>query len=311
MEEQKSIKMSALGFYLPEKVVTNDDLAKIVETSDEWIFSHTGIKQRRYAKEEEKASDLAIKAIENMNVNLSDVDSIIVATATPDYYGFPSTACIISEKMKLNNVNMAFDIVAGCTGFIYALENARALICAGSAKKVLIIGVEILSKVVDFEDRNTCVLFADGAGCALVEKSNNIFNSILGVENSGSEKLYIDKNSHIKMDGRAVYNFAVKRIVETILKLVEKNNLSLKDIDYIVSHQANIRILQAAAKRLKIESNKFFSNVDQVANTSAASIPLALASLKNKNKLKDGDKIILVGFGAGLTYGGVFLEWKK
>lgn len=311
MEEQKSIKMSALGFYLPEKVVTNDDLAKIVETSDEWIYSHTGIKQRRYASEEEKASDLAIKAIKNMDVDLSEIDAIIVATATPDYYGFPSTACIISEKMQLKNVNIAFDIVAGCTGFIYALENARALICASSAKKVLVVGTEILSKVVDFEDRNTCVLFADGAGCALVEKSNNKFNSILGVEKAGSEKLYIDNKSHIKMDGRAVYNFAVKRIVETILKLVDKNNLNLNDIDHIVSHQANIRILQAAAKRLKIRSDKFFSNVDQVANTSAASIPVALASLNNKNKLKEGDKIILVGFGAGLTYGGAYLEWKK
>ncbi|MGD1823410.1 MAG: beta-ketoacyl-ACP synthase III [Pleomorphochaeta sp.] len=311
MKDQKSIKISALGSYLPENVVTNDDLAKIVETSDEWIVSHTGIKQRRYAKEEDKASDLAIKAINNMDVDINEVDAIIVATATPDYYGFPSTACIISEKMQLQNVNVAFDIVAGCTGFIYALENARALIIAGTASKVLVVGVEILSKVVDFSDRNTCVLFADGAGCAIVESSDNTFNSILGVEKAGSTKLYIDSKSHIKMDGRAVYNFAVKRIVETILNLVEKNNLNLEDIDYIVSHQANNRILQAAAKRLKIDETKFFSNVDEVANTSAASIPIALKSLDKNNQLNTGDKVILVGFGAGLTYGGAFLEWKK
>lgn len=311
MEEQKSIKISALGSYLPEKVVSNDDLAKLVDTSDEWILSHTGIKQRRYASENEKASDLAIKAIKDMNHDLNDVDAIIVATATPDYYGFPSTACIISEKLKLKSVNVAFDITAGCTGFIYALENARALICANTAKKVLVVGVEILSKVVDFSDRNTCVLFADGAGCALVESSRNVFNSILGVEKAGSTKLYIDNKSHIKMDGRAVYNFAVKRIVETILNLVEKNNLKLEEIDYIVSHQANIRILQAAAKRLKIDENIFFSNVDEVANTSAASIPIALTSLNKSKKLIDGSKIILVGFGAGLTYGGSYIEWKK
>lgn len=310
MEEQISIKISAIGSYKPEKVVTNDDLAKIVETSDEWIESHTGIKQRRYVDNEDRASDIAIKAINNMNVDLSDIDAIIVATATPDYYGFPSTACIISEKLQLKNVNIAFDMVAGCTGFIYALENARALIVSKSAKKVLIIGAEILSKVVDFTDRNTCVLFADGAGCAIVEADNNVFNSILGVEKAGASKLLINENSHIQMDGRAVYNFAVKRIVSTIKDLIEKNNLTLDEIDYIVPHQANNRILQAAAKRLKVEESKFFSNVDQVANTSAASIPIALDELYRNKKIKSGDKLIFVGFGAGLTYGGAYIEWK-
>ncbi len=311
MKENKSIKISALGSYLPETIVTNDQLSKTVDTSDEWIVSHTGIEQRRYASENENASDLAIKAINNMEKDVSDVDAIIVATATPDYRGFPSTACIISEKMKLKNVNIAFDITAGCTGFIYALENARALICANSAKKILVIGTEILSRVVDFSDRNTCVLFADGAGCVLVEEGNSIFNSILGVEKAGADKLYIDNNSHIKMEGRAVYNFAVKRIVETIKNLVEKNNLELEEIDYIVSHQANIRILQAAAKRLKIDEKVFFSNVDKVANTSAASIPIALDFLNKDKNIKEGANIILVGFGAGLTYGGTFFKWTK
>ncbi len=313
MEENKSIriKISALGSYLPEKIVTNEQLSKTVETSDEWIVSHTGIKERRYASDSQKASDLAIKAINNMNIKLNEVDAIIVATATPDYRGFPSTACVISEKMHLKNVNIAFDITAGCTGFIYALENARALIYAGSAKKVLVVASEILSRVVDFEDRNTCVLFADGAGCALLEAGGRVFNSILGVEKSGAEKLYIDENSHIKMEGRAVYNFAVKRIVETIIKLVEKNNIEIGDIDYIVSHQANIRILKAAAKRLNVDESLFFSNVDKVANTSAASIPIALDSLNKREQIKEGANIILVGFGAGLTYGGTFFKWTK
>ncbi|MGD1820987.1 MAG: beta-ketoacyl-ACP synthase III [Pleomorphochaeta sp.] len=311
MEIGKSIKISALGSYLPEKVVTNTDLSKIVDTSDEWIYSHTGIKERRYASDNDKASDLAIRAIKNMNVNVDDVDAIIVATATPDYYGFPSTACIISEKMQLQNVKMAFDITAGCTGFIYALENAKALICSKSAKKVLVIGSEILSKIVDFTDRNTCVLFADGAGCALVEEGNGVFNSIIGVEKAGATDLYIDEKAHIRMNGRAVYNFAVKRIVETIKNLVEENNISLDEIDYIVAHQANIRILQAAAKRLKINDDIFFSIVDKVANTSAASIPIALDFLNKKEEIKDDANIILVGFGAGLTYGGTFFKWKK
>ena len=310
MEEQISIKISAIGSYLPQKIVTNDDLAQIVETSDEWIESHTGIKQRRYVDNEDKVSDIAIKAINNMNVDLSDIDAVIVATATPDYYGFPSTACIISEKLKLDKVNIAFDMAAGCTGFIYALENARALIVAKSAKKVLVVGAEILSKVVDFTDRNTCVLFADGAGCVVVESDINDFNAIIGVEKAGASKLLIDNRSHIKMEGRAVYNFAVKRIVSTIKDLLEKNNITLDDIDYIVPHQANNRIIQAAAKRLKVEESKFFSNVDKVANTSAASIPIALDELHRNKKIKSGDKLIFVGFGAGLTYGGAYIKWK-
>lgn len=311
MEEKKSIRISALGSYLPEKIVTNDNLSKIVDTSDEWIVSHTGIKERRYAANNQHASDLAINAINNMGVDISDVDAVIVATATPDFNGFPSTACIISEKLKLKKVNIAFDLTAGCTGFIYALENARALIVAKSAKKVLVVACEVLSRIVDFSDRNTCVLFADGAGCALVEEGYNSFNSILGVEKTGSDKLFIDKNFHINMDGRAVYNFAVRSIVDTIRALAKQNCISIDDIDYIVSHQANIRILQAAAKRLKIDINKFYSNVDRVANTSAASIPIALDELNKSGKIKEGANIILVGFGAGLTYGGTFLKWTK
>lgn len=311
MKEGRSIRISALGSYLPEKIVTNENLSKTVDTSDEWIVSHTGIKERRYVSENQYSSDLAINAIKNMKVDVSDVDAIIVATATPDYNGFPSTACIISEKLKLKKVNIAFDLTAGCTGFIYALENARALIIAKSAKKVLVVASEVLSRVVDFSDRNTCVLFGDGAGCVLVEEGESSFNSILGVEKAGADKLFIDEKSHINMDGRAVYNFAVRSIVETIKQLVEKNNITFDDVDYIVSHQANIRILQAAAKRLKIDEKKFFSNVDKVANTSAASIPIALDHLNKTSFIKEGANIILVGFGAGLTYGGTFLKWTK
>lgn len=305
-----SIKISHTGSFLPGKPITNDDLREIVDTSDEWIFSHTGIKERHFV-DDEQCSDLAIKAIESMDCDISDVDGIIVATATPDFNGFPSTACIISEKLKLTSVNTAFDMSAGCTGFIYALETAKALIVSGSCKKIIVVGAEVVSKVLDFEDRNTCVLFGDGAGCALVEAGDWIVNSYLGCENDGADSLYISRNNHIHMDGHAVYKFAVKSIVDTIETICKKNNLSLDDIDCIIPHQANSKIIKAAAARLKMDSSKFFLNVERTANTSAASIPVALDELNKKHGLNDGDNVIFVGFGAGLTYGGNYIKWKN
>jgi 3-oxoacyl-[acyl-carrier-protein] synthase-3 len=305
-----SIKISHTGSFLPGNAITNDDLREIVDTSDEWIYSHTGIKERHFVKDEQ-CSDLAIKAIENMNCNIDDVDGIIVATATPDFNGFPSTACIISEKLKLTSVSTAFDMSAGCTGFIYALETAKALIVSGSCKKIIVVGAEVVSKVLDFKDRNTCVLFGDGAGCALLEEGDWNVNSYLGCENDGADKLYISRNNHIHMDGRAVYKFAVKSIVDTIEKICEQNNLSFDDIDCIVPHQANSKIIKAAASRLKMDASKFFLNLEKTANTSAASIPIALDELNKANKLKDGDNVIFVGFGAGLTYGGNYIKWKN
>jgi 3-oxoacyl-[acyl-carrier-protein] synthase-3 len=310
MLENSSIRISHTGSYLPPNVVSNEKLSESVDTSDEWIYSHTGIKERHFVSDE-VASDLAINAIKSMQCDLSDIDGIIVATATPDYNGFPSTACIISEKLKMSSVNTAFDLAAGCSGFIYALEVASSLITSGSCNKIIVVGTEVLSKVIDFNDRNTCVLFGDGAGCVLLESGNFTMNSLLGCANDGADKLYISSNNHIHMDGRAVYKFAVKSITDVISSICEENNLSFDDIAYIIPHQANSRIIKAAAQRLKIDESKFYLNVERTANTSAASIPIALDELNKSGKLKSGDNLIFVGFGAGLTFGGNYIKWKN
>lgn len=311
MTSQNSIDILSVGGSLAKRIVTNDELSHIVETSDEWITTHTGIKERRFSEDGVLTSDLAVEAALSMGVSLSDVDGVIVATATPDYKGFPSTACIIVEKLHLNNVHVAFDMAAGCTGFIYALETARALVVAGTCSKLLIFGAETMSSVLDFTDRNTCVLFGDGAGCALVAAGSGLKKSIIGVEGSGAKSLYINSKNHLKMDGRAVYKFAVARIVEVIQNLADDMGTTPSDITWIVPHQANERIIRAAAARLHIREDKFFLNVDKMANTSAASIPLALWDMDTQGKLKKGDSVLLIGFGAGLTYGGNYLIWNK
>ena len=317
--------IKAVGSYVPPKMVSNDDLAHLVETNDEWIFSHTGIKNRHIAEAEVATSDLAVKAVEalvkNSGIKVTDIDAIIVATATSDYIGFPSTACVIQDKLGLDEI-LGFDVAAGCTGFIYALEIADALMHRGDLQNVAVFGVEKLSAVTDWTDRNTCVLFGDGAGVALLSKNENqesgIIDSVLHAKGSGSSYLSIpsggtaDRNGNEKflhMDGRAVYNFAVKVVKETIIELIERNNLTIDEIDWIVPHQANSRIIQAAAKRLGIDESKFFMNIENYANTSAASIPIALDDMNRQNLLKRGMRIITVGFGAGLTYGGNLLKW--
>lgn len=317
MKPPHTIQITALGSYAPQKVVTNDELSHLVETSDEWIRSHTGIGERHIATEEEFCSDLAYKAILDLLTSsgkqASDIDGIVVATATPDFPGFPSTACLLAER--LGTKGPALDVAAGCTGFIYALEIARGMILSGTMKNALVIGAEKLSSVVNWNDRNTCVLFGDGAGCALVEQTeaeSGIIDTILRAEGAGSGSLTITKEDHtITMEGRAVYAFAVRTIGQTILDLVARNNLKVEDIDWIVPHQANQRIISACAKRHGMDESRFYMNIERYANTSAASIPLALREMQEKGLLKDGQKIILVGFGAGLTYGGSLLTWHQ
>jgi 3-oxoacyl-[acyl-carrier-protein] synthase-3 len=307
-------------------MVSNDDLSHLVETNDEWIFSHTGIKNRHICEEDVATSDLAVAAIhalvEKGDIKVSDIDAIVVATATSDYIGFPSTACVIQDKLGLDEIP-AFDIAAGCTGFIYALEIADALMHRDDLKHVAVIGVEKLSAVTDWSDRNTCVLFGDGAGVAILAKNESnpnsgIIDSVLHAKGSGSSYLSIpsggtaDRNgikNTLHMDGRAVYNFAVKVVKDTILELLERNDLTIDDIDWIVPHQANSRIISAAAKRLGISEDKFFMNIENYANTSAASIPIAIDDMNRQSLLTRGMKIITVGFGAGLTYGGNLLQW--
>ncbi len=322
----------AVGAFVPKKHVSNEELSREVDTSDDWIYSHTGIKYRYIADENTTASDLAINASLNAlartDLSPEKLDLIIVATSTPDYIGYPSTACIVQDKIGAVNAG-AFDISAACTGFIYGVEIARNFIESKTMKNILVIGSEINSKILDWKDRNTCVLFGDGAGAAIISarrenSDSEIILSSLKSEGSGADSLLIpaggskepfrlDKTEYkdlfIQMDGRRVYNFAVRALCDTILYLLNAKNLSIEDISHIVPHQANDRIINAAAKRLKIQKDKFFLNIENYANTSAASIPIALCEMDQKNLLKRGDYILTIGFGGGLTYGGNLIRW--
>ncbi|HKL60666.1 MAG TPA: beta-ketoacyl-ACP synthase III [Sphaerochaeta sp.] len=316
MKSPQPIYISAIGHYVPKKIVTNTDLAQSVDTSDEWIHSHTGIRERRIAEQDERCSDLAVKAALDLfaksNRNKDEIDGIVVATATADHYGFPSTACIVAEKLGIKGA-AALDIGAGCTGFIYALEVARGMIMSGSMTKALVFGSEKLSEVVNWKDRNTCVLFGDGAGCVLLERTDEqkgIIDSTLHAEGKGSLALAITQDTQtITMDGRSVYAFAVRAIGDTVLELLKRNDLTIEDITWIVPHQANKRIIAACSKRYGIDASLFYMNIERYANTSAASIPIALAEMEERGLLKSGQKILFVGFGAGLTYGGTLIQW--
>lgn len=312
--------------------MSNQEFSAFVETSDEWIRSHTGIGSRHIAEPSVATSDLALEAsrkvLDKAGFSAADLDMIFVATATPDFLGFPSVACIIQDALGAKNAG-AMDLVAGCTGFIYGLETARAFVQGGSARNVLVVGAEILSRIVNWKDRNTCVLFGDGAGAALVsgdesEGNRGILHSMLKADGSGNRLLerteggtrfpYTDgvvdqARGFLKMDGRQVYNFATKVVTEGIMCLMEKNHVGPDDLAWIVPHQANVRIIEAAAKRSKIPLSKFFVNIEEYANTSAASIPIALSEMSTRGLLKPGDLILTFGFGAGLTYGGNLIRW--
>lgn len=325
------VKILSIGAWAPEKILTNDDLSKMVDTSDEWIVSKTGIKTRHIADEHTATSDIAIKAAElalkRSNLKAEDLDMIIVATATPDFIGFPSTSCIIQGKMGAKNAG-AFDLVAGCSGFSYAIEVARGLINNGSIKNILIIGAEKLSSIVNWEDRNTCCLFGDGAGALILTESSDsesyIIDSIVKADGTGENALKIraggsrfpigeirpeKSETCLSMDGQAVYNFAVRVNTEMLKELMEKHNLTADDIKWVVPHQANYRIIKAAARRLKMDEGKFYMNLADYGNTSAASIGIALNEMYEKDLLKRGDYIITMGFGAGLTYAANLIKY--
>ncbi len=338
----------SLATALPDRVVTNDDMARIVETSDEWIYSHTGIRERRHVGPDQAASDLGVEAGEraleiartNGGIHRESIDLVVCATSTSDYPNFPATACIIQDKLGLENAG-AFDLLAGCTGFVYGLETARAYVEAELAQNVLLVGTEVLSKLSNMQDRNTCVLFGDGAGAVVVGRTDGsegtgtsddslaggrprVIKSWLRSRGSGAEALlrraggtrnpFVSGETDpahltIEMNGRDVYMFAVDAIVQTIRRLLELTGMELSQISRIVPHQANVRIIEAAAKRLRVEPDLFFTNIDKYANTSAASIPLALYDLVNEGSVAPGDTILTVGFGAGLTYGGNIIRW--
>ncbi|CAD7836871.1 3-oxoacyl-[acyl-carrier-protein] synthase, KASIII [Olavius algarvensis spirochete endosymbiont] len=320
----------SVGSYIPPRRVGNDELSRNLDTSDEWIRSHTGISNRHIASDEETCSYMAIQAarmaMENANVSEKELDFIIVATITPDYRDFPATANLVQYELGAGNI-CSFDIKAACTGFIYGLVLGRSLILSGTVTTGLVIGAEKLSAIIDWEDRSTAVLFGDGAGAAILrsgERDENIVDSIMRTDGSGADALYMptggtstpfklgettESELYLNMDGQRVYNFAVKVNVEVVRDLMLRNSLTSADIDYIVPHQANYRIIHAASKRANIPLEKYYLNIDEYANTSSASIPIALAEMNSKGILKKGMKIITVGFGSGLTYGGNYIVW--
>ena len=329
LNNNKSVGILGLGSHVPEKILTNKDMEKIVETSDEWIVERTGIRERRIVDSETATSDLAAKAaaeaLENANVKPEEIDLIIVATATPDMF-FPSVAFLVQEQLKAVNA-AAFDLAAGCSGFVYGVVTGSQFIKSGLYKKVLVIGAETLSKVMDWTDRNTCVLFGDGAGAAVlgeVQDGFGILGSDLGSDGSGGALLQlpgggsrnpatletIEQRLHyIQMSGNDVFKFAIKIMGETALKSLDNAGIAHESVDCLVPHQANIRIIQSAAKRLKLPMEKVMVNVDKYGNTSAASIPIALNEAVKSGKIKNGDVVVLVGFGAGLTWASCVMKW--
>jgi 3-oxoacyl-[acyl-carrier-protein] synthase III len=303
-----------LGHYVPENVLTNQDLEKMVDTSDEWIKTRTGIEERRIAGENINTSDMAyfaaVEALKDANLDAEDLDMILVATVTPDQ-PFPSVACRLQQRLGARRV-AAMDISAACSGFMYGLITASQFIQTGGYKNILVIGVEKLSKITNWEDRNTCVLFGDGAGAAIVapvSEGRGILSYELGADGSGGDHLY--KDEYIIMNGREVFKFAVRQMGESAVNVIEKAGLRKEDVDYLVPHQANIRIMEAARERLGIPPEKMSKSIHKYGNTSAASIPIALSEDVKEGKIKEDDLIVLVGFGGGLTWGAVALKWGK
>jgi len=331
MAEIKNVGIIGIGSYVPSKILTNADLEKIVETTDEWITTRTGIRERRIAADDEACSDLAfkaaLKALEDADTKPEEIDLIIVSTITPDF-AFPATAAIVQDRLGAVNAG-AFDLEAACTGLVYGIVTGSNFIATGAYKKVLVIGSEAISKITDWEDRNTCVLFGDGATAVVlgeVERGYGLLSYHLAARGSGAEFLdqpgggsrnpatkdTVDKRMHfLKMKGQDVFKFAVNAIPETIEKTIDKSEIKINDLKMIVPHQANYRIIGAAAKKLDLPVEKFYMNLEKYGNTSSASIGLALdEAVKAKIVFKD-DYILMVGFGAGLTYGSCLIRWSK
>ncbi|HKB60807.1 MAG TPA: beta-ketoacyl-ACP synthase III [Gallionellaceae bacterium] len=315
-------KIIGTGSYLPAKVLTNAELEKMVDTTHEWIFSRSGIAERRLAAEDEKTSDLALhasrRAIEAAGIGLDEIDLIIVATTTPDQI-FPSTACILQDKLGIKQ-GAAFDVQAVCAGFIYGLTTADAYIRSGQARTVLVVGAETLTRLLDWTDRTTCVLFGDGAGAVVLQASDEPGIIKTRLRADGSQRCMLEAagyigngtvqgNPYIHMDGQAVFKFAVKVLSEVVDEVLEGTGVAASEVDWLIPHQANIRIMEATAKKLDLGRDKLVVTVDRHGNTSAASIPLALDTAVRDGRVQPGQHILLEGVGGGFTWGAVLLRW--
>jgi len=308
-------KIEGIGAYLPPKVLTNFDLEKMVDTSDEWITTRTGIKERRIA-ENESVVDLATKAaeeaIKNAGVDREEIEALILATLSPQL-GFPATACLVQERLNLPPSAVSFDVTAACSGFLYALDVADAYLKSKKKKTILVVGAEKLSSVVDWSDRSTCVLFGDGAGAVVVRYDENSDSDVLSSKlySKGSEWkiLYREPCGYLKMEGRKVFKEAVNGMTKAALEAIKEAGLTPDDIDLVVPHQANLRIIRALAEKLGVPMERVFVNVDRYGNTSAASIPIALYEALKEGKLKRGMNVLLTAMGGGLTWGAMVLRF--
>jgi 3-oxoacyl-[acyl-carrier-protein] synthase III len=319
--------ITAVGGYVPDKIVTNKDLEKLVDTTDEWIQSRTGIKERRKMEDGTATSDICVAAINQIiakkNLNPQDIDLIIVATVTPDHV-FPATANIVAHKIGAINA-WGYDVSAACSGFLFALETGSKFIECGKHKKVIVCGADKMSAIVNYQDRNTCVIFGDGGGAVLLEPSeddNGIIDSVLKSDGSGQEFLHqkaggslhppthetIDARMHyVHQEGKTVFKFAVTNMAEVSRQIMDRNNLTGDSVDYLCAHQANLRIIDATAKRMELDDSKVLINIEKYGNTTAGTIPLLFSDFETK--FKKGDNIVLAAFGGGFTWGSIYLKW--
>jgi 3-oxoacyl-[acyl-carrier-protein] synthase-3 len=318
------VTITGLGAHVPDRVITNDELAKLVDTSDEWIVERTGIRERRIAAETEALSDLALPAIRQAldaaGSDGKDIDLLIVATVTPDMM-FPSTAAILADRLGAADA-AAYDLSAGCTGFMYALAQAYGMVAAGLSRRALVVGGDVLSRILDWSDRSTVVLFGDGAGAVMLERSeeDGFLAFELGADGAGGEHLWLpgsgsrhfeDSDRLVKMNGREVFKFATRILVHSAEAVLEECGTSVEDVDVYVPHQANVRIIDHATKKLGIPSERVVINVDRYGNTSSGSIPLALADAQADGRLRPGSLVLMTGMGAGLTWGSALMRWTQ
>jgi 3-oxoacyl-[acyl-carrier-protein] synthase III len=316
------ISITGLGCHVPERVLTNDELSKLVDTSDEWIRDRTGIRERRIAADDEALTDIALpacrRALEMAGADPASIDLLVVATVTPDM-AFPSSSALLADTLGMPDA-AAYDLSAGCTGFVYAVVQAHAMLAAGLAKRALVVGGDVLSKILDWHDRSTCVLFGDGAGAVVLEPVGEagFLGFELGADGAGGANLWLpgsgsrrsdDPDRFVKMNGREVFEFATRVMVDSAAAILEECGGKIDDVDVYVPHQANVRIIDHAVKKLGIDKEKTIVNVDRYGNTSSGSIPLALADAADGGRLKPGKLVLLTGMGAGLTWGSALIRW--